>query len=224
MLASSHEEYVQARAPLEEALAMSYEGGWKREIAWNLCVLGGNLAVAGKYDAAEPLLEESIVVGRESGDLSPVLQSMARLSLICGVRHEFTRARGIVEDGLALGVELDIQFITIGTRMITLGDLASAEGDWDAAERAYRATLGPAGREAIRSQRAMAARRFAVIRGRRGDHRRAVRLLSAATSIGGAWYPPILLDNTPTTRRQSRLRARRWARTILGASGPRASR
>ncbi len=196
MLARSAEEHAHARGLIEEALAVSRQTGWKREIAWNLSVLGENLAVAGKHDAAEPLLEESIVVGRKSGDLTPVLRSMLILGAICGIRGDFVRARRIVEDGLSLGRELDIQFMTTGMA-ISLGDLAAAERHWDAAERAYRETLESPDRGGTRAQIATAARRFAAICGARGEHRRAVRLLSATASIGDAWYPLILFDNTP---------------------------
>ena len=37
----------------------------------------------------------------------------------------------------------------------------------------------------------------AAVCGARGAHRRAVRLLGAATSIGDAWWPVILFENTP---------------------------
>jgi len=49
---------------LQEALLVSRQLGLKREIAWNLGMVGALLAVEGQLEAAEPLIEESIRVGR----------------------------------------------------------------------------------------------------------------------------------------------------------------
>ncbi len=194
--ARSAEEQAYVRALIDEALAVSRRVGRLREVAWNLGVLGEHLVIGGEYDAAEPLLVESIALARQSGDLTPVVRSILVLTTIYGMRSEFSRARRVLQEGLALGQELDLPFVTTGMR-ITWGDLAAAEGDWPAAERAYRETLEPAARGAPRAQLANVMRRYAAIRGRRGDHRVAVRLLSACASLGDAWYSLIVFEETP---------------------------
>jgi hypothetical protein len=159
-------------------------------------VLGEHLVIGGEYDAAEPMLIESIALARRSGDRTSVLRSILVLSTICGMRGEFARARRMLQEGIALGYELDVPFVTTSLR-ITTGDLAAAEGDWAAAERAYRETLEPAARAATPAQLANAIRRYAAIRERRGDHRIAVRLVAACAPVGDAWYSLIVFEDTP---------------------------
>jgi hypothetical protein len=192
----SAEERAYVRALIDEALAVSHEVGWQREVALNLTVLGEHLLIGGEYDTAEPLLVESIAVGQQSGDLTAVVGSIRVLSTIYGIRSEFARARRMLQKGLSILHELDLPFMATILR-ITWGDLAAAEGDWPAAEHAYRETLEPAARAATRAQLANAIRRYAAIRERRGDHRTAVRLVGACASVGDPWESLIVFDDTP---------------------------
>jgi predicted ATPase/DNA-binding XRE family transcriptional regulator len=199
MTADSSEARRDARRFILEALAVSRKLGRKREIAWNLCVLAENLASAGEHEPAEPLLEESVVHGRESGDLTAVLRAMCTLGLVYGIRGEFGRARRIVEEALEFAREIDMKVMIAGVLM-TLGDLSSAESDWEGAERRYREALQAATGISARGRMATTARRYARIYSARGDHRRAVRLLSASPSFSDIWLLPMLFDQTATER------------------------
>ena len=161
----------QRRALLEEALAVSRRGGWKREIGWNLAALGDYLVRDGDLEGAEPLLEESIAVGRESGDLTGVLQAMHWLGTLFGMRGEIARARRLLEDAARLVRDSDARFMA-AVVLIGLGDMAWSEGDTNAAERAYREALDVARNGVLRAQMGAALKRYSALCLTRGDYHR----------------------------------------------------
>jgi non-specific serine/threonine protein kinase len=187
------EERATARRLFEEAVAVSRAGGWQREIAWNLSLLGRTLALAGELEAAEELLQEGLAIGRLSGDSTAVVVAMEHLGLVYGRRGEFARARQILREAAALGQAVDVKYLAAGAHLM-LGDLGMAEQDWDAAERDYRAALEAARLGATRGLMAPVGRRFAGLSQARGDHHRAVRLLSAFASITDPWDSAIYFD------------------------------
>src|SRR5438045_9729961 len=74
------DEYARAGQLFEQALDASQRAGSHREIAWNLGVLASNRIQQGAdHEAAKDLLEESIGLGRESGDLWTVVECMVSL-------------------------------------------------------------------------------------------------------------------------------------------------
>src|SRR6266516_4153334 len=78
-----------ARSAAWSALCVSRELANKREIAWNLGALAMNqVRHGGDLGNVRQVLEESIAFGRESGDLTPVLYSMALLARIYAGRDE----------------------------------------------------------------------------------------------------------------------------------------
>jgi len=185
-----------ARQVFEEALAVSRAGGWPREIAWNVSVLGRALALAGELEAAEELLQEGLVLGRRSGDMTAVMSSLLNLGLVYGKRGDFSRARQILAEAARLGQEIDVKFMAAAA-LVVLGDVCMADRDWDAAEHAYRTALEAATRGTTRGMMAPAGRRYAGLCQARGDHGRAVRLLSACAMISHAWDATIYFDLDP---------------------------
>jgi tetratricopeptide (TPR) repeat protein len=174
----------QARALLliEEAVAVSRAEGYQREIAWNLGVLGSSLAFAGLLDAVEPVLLESIAVGRASGDITPVLAStgaLARLYLMLG---DLTRARRTVQETLALSGQTDVK-LPIADLLVVLGDVASAERDWESADDWYRRALSVASVLAARGMIAHALRQYAAMCAARGNPHGAARILGATSPV-----------------------------------------
>jgi tetratricopeptide (TPR) repeat protein len=174
----------QARALLliEEAVAVSRAEGYQREIAWNLGVLGSSLAFAGLLDAVEPVLLESIAVGRASGDITPVLAStgaLARLYLMLG---DLPRARRTVEETLALSGQTDVK-LPIAELLVVLGDVASAERDWESADNWYRRALSVASVLAARGMIAHALRQYAAMCAARGNPHGAARILGATSPV-----------------------------------------
>jgi tetratricopeptide (TPR) repeat protein len=174
-------DHARSRKHIEEALAVSREMGSKREIAWNLCVLAQSLAAAGQREAVEPLLLESLAIGRESGDSTPVLTSMWLLGRLYALEGEFERARRQVDGALGLARQVDYK-VDIPSLLITLGDLAASEQDWKKADDLYREGLSGANLMGPRGV-AHALRDYAAICGARGDHRRAVRIFGATSSV-----------------------------------------
>ena len=146
------------------------------------------------------MAEESIALGRESGDVSPVIQSMHTLALVYAGRGDFGHARQVLEESARLEPELGLLFM-VPFLYVALGDLDVAEGDLEAAERNYRWALEAASRGTTRAQMATAVRHYAGLCLARGDHGRAVRLLSAGASVaatptraGSDWLPGVELS------------------------------
>ncbi len=169
---------------VEEALAVSREEGSKREIAWNLGALGATLASAGQWEAVESPLMESIVVGRQSGDITPVLASSRSLARLYLMRGDLAGARRTVDEALALAGQ-DLRLPIHTDLLITLGDLASADQDWDGAGDWYRQALSAASLVATRGIIAHALRHYAAMCGMCGALRLAVRIFGATSPIHG---------------------------------------
>ena len=83
---------------------------------------------------------------------------------------------------ITLDGESSRPYFEIPNLLITLGDLASAEQDWDKADDLYREGLSGASLMGTRDV-AHALRDYAAICGARGDHRRAVRILGATSAV-----------------------------------------
>lgn len=203
----------------EEALAVSREGANKREIAWNLGALASNrLEHGGEHSTAKHLLEESIALGRESGDLTPVVYSMTILAHIYASEGNIVLAREILHEAPMIARQIDMRFL-MSSPLVLLGDIAARESDWDTAGALYRQTLDRARNVVAQTSMAQAVRHFAALLGARGDHRRALRLLAATGSIGGdscrglspwlstsraSWPPPVHRSSTALRRRLGR--------------------
>jgi tetratricopeptide (TPR) repeat protein len=174
----------QARALLliEEAVAVSRAEGYQREIAWNLGVLGSSLAFAGLLDAVEPVLLESIAVGRASGDITPVLASTGALARRYLMLGDLTHARRTVQETLALSGQTDVK-LPIADLLVVLGDVASAERDWESADDWYRRALSVASVLAARGMIAHALRQYAAMCAARGNPHGAARILGATSPV-----------------------------------------
>jgi uncharacterized protein HemY len=131
------------------------------------------------------LLLESIVVGRESGDLTPVIASMRTLGRLYWQRGDVTRAREALNEALALARRIDMKLAVSGL-LVTLGDVALAERDLDTADVWYRQAVSASSRMATPGAMAHALRHYAAIRSARGDHRAVVRILGATASVRDA--------------------------------------
>jgi len=199
-----------AQRMAEEAVAVSRAAGSPREIAWNLSLLGRKFALRGELEAAEESLQVALLVGRRSGDVSPVMSSLLNLGVVYGKRGDFLRARQILSQAAEFGQEIDVRFWAVAA-LVVLGDVCTADQDWDAAEHAYRTALEAATRGTTRVIMASAGRRYAGLCQARGDHGRAVRLLSACAAISHAWDPTIYFD--PIASEEQMLAA---ARNALG--------
>jgi xanthosine utilization system XapX-like protein len=95
------------------------------------------------------------------------------------------RAREALTEALALARRIDMKLAMSGL-LVTLGDVALANRELDTADDWYRQALSASSRMATPGAMAHALRHYAAIRGARGDHRAAVRILGATASVRDA--------------------------------------
>jgi tetratricopeptide (TPR) repeat protein len=164
------------RTLIEEALAVSRVGNIKREIAWNLCSLAANLVNSGMMDSVEPLLQESIAVGRECGDATPIVISMRILGQLYTAKGAYESAKAVLEEGSSLARSLDMWNQVLD---LQLGDLAVAQENWDRAEDYYRQSLRVTSLLAISGPMVLTLRKYAALRAQRGDFTTVAQILGS---------------------------------------------
>jgi non-specific serine/threonine protein kinase len=174
-------EYARAGQLLEHALEASREAGSKREIAWNLGVIASmQVQVEGDHTQAKSQLAESVVVGRESGDLVPVVHSMIILGHIYASEGDTIQARTIVEEAFTLARQIDVRFM-YANLLVLLGDIAMRDNDWETAGDLYRQALQHTSAAANLTSMGHAVFKYAALLSARGEHRGALRLLGAVS-------------------------------------------
>ncbi|MCB9689845.1 MAG: serine/threonine protein kinase [Alphaproteobacteria bacterium] len=229
------EAYLEATAPfVEEAIAAGWHDEAAEALARMACVLGD----LGRTDEAEAALARADAMGPRG------ISAWRADAVIRGLRGDLGGREEALLRSAAIGVERgQVQFagqlvgMVAASRMgrgdlhgardalarvpdqpdkhILLGDLHTAEGDLDAAEREYHATLAST---AIPHFRALATASLGVLALIRGERGHARDLFSDAGRVFAATRDPMehvcsagqavcaLRDGDPTT-------ARRWARS-----------
>ena len=176
-------EYARAGQILEQALEASREAGSKREIAWNLGVIASiEIQIGRDHTSAKSQLEESIAIGRESGDLVPVVYSMIILGHIYASEGSMVLAREIVEDALTIAQEIEVRFM-FANLILLLGDIAMRDDDWETAGDLYRQALQRTSAAANQTSMCHAVLKYAALLSARGEHRGALRLLGALSRV-----------------------------------------
>jgi hypothetical protein len=153
--------------------------------------------LAGELDKAEELLEEGVLLGRHSGDMTAVMSSLQNLSVVYGKRGEFKRTRTLLVEAAELGKELHVRFMAAAS-LVVFGDACVADQDPDAAERAYRAALEEATRGTTRGMMAPAGRHYAALLQAQGKHFAAALILTACASIRQSWDTAIYFEPVAT--------------------------
>jgi predicted ATPase len=177
-------EYARAGQLLEQALEASREVGTKREIAWNLGAIASNrIQSGGDHGSAKSQLAESIAVGRESGDLVPVVYSMIILGHIYASDGSTDQARKIVEQAFTIARQIDARWM-FSNLLVLLGDIAARDMDWETAGALYCEALQHTSAAANQTSMGHAVLKYAALLSARGEHRGAVRLLGALSRIG----------------------------------------
>jgi predicted ATPase/transcriptional regulator with XRE-family HTH domain len=177
-------EYGRAGQLMEQALEASREAGIKREIAWNLGVIASNrIQSGGDHSSAKSQLHESIALGRESGDVVPVVYSMIILGHIYANDGSMVQARTIVDEAFTLARQIDARWMFANLHVL-LGDIAAREMDWETAGAQYRQALQHTSAAANQTSMSHAVLQYAALLSARGEHRGAVRLLGALSRIG----------------------------------------
>jgi predicted ATPase/DNA-binding XRE family transcriptional regulator len=182
----------QTLALAQEALAVSRTSGGKLEMAWSLAILAERLLEDGQYDSIEPLLLESITLGKEAGDMGVVVPALRILGRLYAARREFDRARMRLEEALVVARGIDLQMV-IPSLLFTLGDIATADEDLAGASDWYGQGIRVASRSGLRGAVADGLRSYALVVAERGEHVRAVRIIAAASNV----------HNTPGSARAS---------------------
>jgi predicted ATPase/DNA-binding SARP family transcriptional activator len=101
----------------------------------------GELAwLQGELDAARVHLEESIALGRGSGDVGTAARSLLCLWMPLGRSVDDEAKRALVEEGLAIGRELGDRRI-IASALGSLGGLACGQSDYEAAWPLFEESL-----------------------------------------------------------------------------------
>jgi len=172
-------DYLQARALLEEALALAepiHDLALTARILWRLGAVG---ALQGDVNEARALLERSVALNREVGaaETAIALVILGRTFMLLG---DLERAEATVTEGLDLARTADSDHMTA----FALTNLAQLK----VRRRDYTAAAGLA--EALRLARALEYRWgithvigiAALVSGHHGDVGRAVRLLAAVDS------------------------------------------
>jgi hypothetical protein len=174
-------EHGRARQLLEHALEASREAECKREIAWNLGVIASiQVQVEGDHTRAKSQLAESLVVGRESGDLVPVVHSMIILGHIYASESNIVQARNIVEEAFTIARQIDVRFM-FANLLVLLGDIAMRDDDWEMAGDLYRQALQRTSAAANPTSMGHAVLKYAALLSARGQHLGALRLLGAVS-------------------------------------------
>jgi tetratricopeptide (TPR) repeat protein len=174
---------------IEEATVISREEGFASQLAWSLVNAAQCLAYAGQFESIEALLLESVTAGRQSGAVTSMLASTGALARLYMTRGDLSRARRTVDEAIMLAGHVGMQLPTVSL-LITRGDIATAELDWQSASRWYRQALRTATLAGARGVVAVALRHYAAMCVARGEPGPAVRIFAATASIRKA---PLLI-------------------------------
>jgi tetratricopeptide (TPR) repeat protein len=202
---------ARARQLLEEAVGVGRAIGYKREVAFALSDLAKIPARENALDRTEALLVESRSLAQESGDPLVMIGPLFGISWVQTRRGELGEARRTLDECLAIAQRLDAPWPIMFTRL-TLGDLATIEGNLSEAIAQYRQALSVI-LDVHRGQAVYSLYCYAALCAARGDHRRAARLFGA-----GRAAPPTAgdeFDLLPRTHEAAEVEA---ARQALGQS------
>jgi tetratricopeptide (TPR) repeat protein len=139
-LASDQWDFTQARALLEESLALFKELGDTKSAMNALRNLGNELRHQGDYQGASARLREGLGLAREAGarwDMAAILGDLGIVAQSSGREDE---ARKLYEESLALRRELKDKR-GIAMMLVNLGEVARAQERYDEAHSLYAEAL-----------------------------------------------------------------------------------
>ena len=190
-LAHHQRDLAEARAWLEESLAIARGLGDRASVAWALHCLG-RVAYFEKDPAlARSLGEQSLAVAHEVGDASLIAWAHHLLGLAAYIADDDPTARVHYERSLAMRRELHfpegegILIILLGLVAARQGNLVEARGLYREGLAIVRELLGPWGL-------AMPLAALAHIAAANGQPGRAVRLGATATRLSDAYQTPLI--------------------------------
>jgi predicted ATPase/class 3 adenylate cyclase len=178
LMAYRQDDFVAARALLEESLAIRRQLGDRKGIG----VAAGNLGMValdeGNFASARALHEESLAIARELGNRNGVLASLANLGNANYEQGDFATARARFEESLAISRELGDGHTTAMT-LHMLGMIEGAQGNHGAAQALYRESLMMLGELGLRGRISYSLQALATVAAALGSPLRAARLWGA---------------------------------------------
>jgi predicted ATPase/DNA-binding XRE family transcriptional regulator len=176
-------DYAAARTYLAESIALYRTLGDGRGLADALLVAGFVARVEEEYGRARTLLEEGLTLARATGHRFIVAACLHHLGMIAvDAEGDYTSARSLLEQSLggyrALGVP---RFI--GLVLLTLGNMACAEGDRSRGRRLLREGLTTVVEVGEKPEIPAALDSFAHLAMDEGQAERAVRLAGSAAGL-----------------------------------------
>ena len=140
VLARSQGDATEAKALLEEGLALWREMGDKQGISNALNSLGLLAIEQGLYDEAQPYLEESALLDRERGDKQRLSVSLNNLGGVAFYRGDYLEARRFYTESLELRREMGDKW-GIANSIYNLGEVAQHEGEYERSGDLYKESL-----------------------------------------------------------------------------------
>jgi hypothetical protein len=127
-----------ARGYSQQALALAREVGSKRDIAAAINVRGHIHRLEGALDAAEPLYETVVTLGRELGDRDTTAVGLLNLAMVAIARGSVEQTSAMLLDVVAIADEIGSKSAGQSVLEVAAG-LAALRKDWDRAARLYGA-------------------------------------------------------------------------------------
>jgi predicted ATPase/DNA-binding SARP family transcriptional activator len=100
LLALNQSDYEQARALLEESLALYRELGDQEGTAWVLNNIGNVALDQGDYERAVALYQESLACYRELDDKDGISRALNNLAIVAAYQEEYDRSLSLFEESL----------------------------------------------------------------------------------------------------------------------------
>jgi predicted ATPase/DNA-binding XRE family transcriptional regulator len=182
-LAQTQGDYAAARMLLEESIALFRAVGDERGTAAVLLAAGFVARVQEEYETARSLLGEGLALARATGYTFITAAALHHLGMIAAdVQEDYTVARRLLEESLALYRTLGFPRF-IGLLLLSLGDVARAEGDHARAHEMLQESLTRMREVGEKLGIPGALDTFAHLAVTQGQAERAVRLAGAATRL-----------------------------------------
>ena len=179
LIASQRGQYDEAKRLLSESLGYWREADAPSELGTDLMRLGVVASGAGDFDEAREAFAEALELGRRIDDKRLQSSALNNLGEIARLGDDLATARARYEESLELDLERGSAY-GVALRRLNLGGLALEEGDYERAEQQVLAALESSFAISSDDMSISCLEVLAAVAARRGDARRAARLLGAA--------------------------------------------
>jgi tetratricopeptide (TPR) repeat protein len=183
-------DLVEARARLEEGLALYRELGNEEEIARCVAELGGVAVTEGDLGLAHSLYEETVVLFERLGNRSRLATALANLAAIAAQADDAAAAVAYGERAVAIQREIE-ELDGLAVSLANVTRVRLALGDDDAARRDLRESIEIARRIGYQMLLGYTVGAAAELAARTGEAERAARLVGACAGAFDAIGMPL---------------------------------